>query len=702
MRMKRVILVLFWLLFAGAGFAQPVFVITDSLFTTCLHPNHIEISEEQTPEEMFPEPHTFFSVNDTTPDYSRPVHWFRFNLRNARTDQVKGFKLAVAFADEATLFIPKNNGYEVKKSGDSYAFSQRDVPLGRIILMNTQIPHDTTLTCYLKVESWSSISQNFRNMTIKSVTLYDQEAYHARFEESRKYHAFFYGAIVIMLLYNIFIYFSLKNKSYFYYVLYLSALLLFMASNNGYLFELFIPELPLIDLRIRILAMPVLMIAYIHFGRHYLSLNVYMPKLNKVLKGVTLLYALLLVLMLSGLWQFARDAGIVSAILCFVLLLVAAIYGQVKKYNAAKYFLIANVLLILGAILYAVPRMFEVVQQPFTEYAVQFSVIAQVGLFSIGLADRINQIRRQLTNEKLEREKLKLEKETERKLLIEEKNRELEEKVKQRTSQVTYQKEQLEDKNKLITDSISYAKYIQNALLGSTDEIRKYIHGNAFVLFLPKDIVSGDFYWFTSVEEDGHLVKIIIAADCTGHGVPGAFMTVMGNTLLNQIIVNEKITDPAEILKMLDERIYAALGKNDQPVNDGMDITILKVDETKQKVVFSGANNPLIYVKDSKIKRQRGSRSSIGGSSISGEKNFINHDFSIAPGDCYYIFSDGFQDQFGGPENKKYMSGHFRAFLHSICDLPVDQQYDRLYREFYDWKGRYNQTDDVLVIGLCF
>lgn len=702
MRNHHDILVFFFLLMAGIGFAQPTYVITDSLFTSTLHPDHIQISHEQSPESTFPHDNTFEPIEKNNIDFSRPIHWMRFSLQNVRTDNIEEFKLAVAFADEATLFIPGEEGYEIRKSGDSYAFPDRDVSLGRIILLKTKIPTDTTLTCYLKVESWSGISQNFRNLTIKSVTLYDEKAFVNRFEDARKYHAFFYGAIVIMLLYNIFIYISLKNRSYFYYLIYLAMLLLFMASNNGYLLELFIPEYPLVDLRIRILAMPLLMIAYIHFGRHYLSLDTYMPALNKVLKGITLLFALLLVLMLCGVWQLARDIGIITAIACFVLLLIAAIIGQVKKYNAAKYFLIANILLILGAIFYAVPRMFEVVQQPFTEYAVQFSVIAQVGLFSIGLADRINQIRRQLTNEKLEREKLKLEKETERKLLIEEKNRELEEKVKQRTSQVTKQKEQLEDKNKLITDSISYAKYIQNALLGSTDEIRKYIHGDAFVLFLPKDIVSGDFYWFTSVKENGNLVKIIIAADCTGHGVPGAFMTVMGNTLLNQIVVNEKITDPAVILKKLDERIFEALGKNDQPVNDGMDITILKVDETKQQVTFSGANNPLIYVKDGEIKRQRGSRSSIGGSSITGKKKFVNHYYDVTPGDCYYIFSDGFQDQFGGPENKKYMSGLFRSFLHEICKLPVDQQYDRLYREFYDWKGRYNQTDDVLVIGLCF
>jgi sigma-B regulation protein RsbU (phosphoserine phosphatase) len=264
--------------------------------------------------------------------------------------------------------------------------------------------------------------------------------------------------------------------------------------------------------------------------------------------------------------------------------------------------------------------------------------------------------------------------------------------------QLVRQKAITEEKNEAITDSIHYAKGIQTAILGGTRPLTQWF-GEAFVLYEPKDILSGDFYWFHNDEQSG--VKTIIAADCTGHGVPAALMTVMGNSLLDEIVIQKHITSPDEILKALDQRIIESLGRNataSQRMNDGMDMGILTISD--DEVRFAGANNPLCRISGGELSVIKGSKFPIGSEQYAMEKLFQLHSFPRVKGDRLYLYTDGFQDQFGGPGGRKYLSRNFKQLLLQINALPMDQQRVVLHKDFRAWKGYIEQTDDILVIGI--
>ncbi len=266
-----------------------------------------------------------------------------------------------------------------------------------------------------------------------------------------------------------------------------------------------------------------------------------------------------------------------------------------------------------------------------------------------------------------------------------------------------YEKE-IEKKNQHITDSVRYAQRIQNAILGSEEEVIQNFE-QGFIFFKPKDIVSGDFFWFSQQYFDSipkKSFRIIIAADCTGHGVPGAFMTVMGNALLDEIVNERNIVEPAQILKELDKKVIATLQKQSTTQNDGMDMVILCIEERSngEKLVhFAGAKNPLYYVRNNEIK---GSKFPIGSNQFKKEKVFTTSTIPFIEGDIFYLFSDGYQDQFGGTEkeSRKFMVKRFRNLLHELSSFSFLIQKERLEQEFKIWQGNYEQTDDVLVIGV--
>ncbi|WP_338766975.1 SpoIIE family protein phosphatase [Bernardetia sp. ABR2-2B] len=279
-------------------------------------------------------------------------------------------------------------------------------------------------------------------------------------------------------------------------------------------------------------------------------------------------------------------------------------------------------------------------------------------------------------------------------------------------NEMTYNMMALEDKNKIIetknkkiTSSINYAKRIQDAMLPKIGKIKRGLP-QSFVYFKPRDIVSGDFYYYHKVDN-----KIIIAAiDCTGHGVPGAFMSLIGNDLLNEIIDSRNILTPSHILTILNQKIdkvlhqsesYVQLENKVRTTRDGMDAAICMIDLENKKLEFAGAKNPLVYIQDKEVKVIKGDRISVGGNSISQQNTmFTNHTISIDTPTSFYIYSDGFQDQFGGEENLKYNTKRFRKTLLDISNYSFSEQEDSLNAIFEEWKGEnQKQIDDILVIG---
>jgi serine phosphatase RsbU (regulator of sigma subunit) len=267
--------------------------------------------------------------------------------------------------------------------------------------------------------------------------------------------------------------------------------------------------------------------------------------------------------------------------------------------------------------------------------------------------------------------------------------------VRDRTAEVVRQRDVLEHQNKEIEDSIRYASRIQNAVLPADHDFTGLIP-ESFVFFKPLEIVSGDFYWISQVESK----LIISAADCTGHGVPGAFMSMLGVAFLNEIVNKDHVTRPDLILNKLRDKVIEALqqqGKSGE-AKDGMDIVVVCIDEQTKKLSYAGAYNPLIMIRNGELSEISADKMPIA--IYDNMKEFTMHEISIATGDLFYFYSDGYEDQFGGPNGKKLKSKRFKQLLLDNYDKPLKDQKLILEKSFEEWKGNLKQVDDIVVIGV--
>ena len=349
--------------------------------------------------------------------------------------------------------------------------------------------------------------------------------------------------------------------------------------------------------------------------------------------------------------------------------------------------------------------------------AVYLSAVIQFLLFSVGLARKmkIDEQEKKLAQERV------IEQLQENEKLKDKVTRELEQKVNERTREILEQKEEIEaqrDKieaqRDLLTDSISYAERIQSAVMPH-QEYLDAVMPEYFVLFKPRDIVSGDFYWIKEV--NNHLV--VVAADCTGHGVPGAFMSMLGIAFLNEQIGKSQIEQPGDILNRLRNKMKETMSQEGRPheQQDGMDMALAIIDKEGLKLQFSGAYNPLYVIRGTKQPKEKtleqyfsleegdyqlfelkGDRQPIAIHSM--EAKFKTRNISLQKGDTIYLFSDGFVDQKGGPKKRKFLSRNFKKMLLEIQPRSMEQQKRHLEDTLETWREGFEQIDDILVMGI--
>ncbi|MBQ3617732.1 MAG: tetratricopeptide repeat protein [Bacteroidales bacterium] len=293
------------------------------------------------------------------------------------------------------------------------------------------------------------------------------------------------------------------------------------------------------------------------------------------------------------------------------------------------------------------------------------------------------------------------------------KTNKINQKLTSQNEEINHQKAEIERQNIDIKSSINYAARIQNAMLPGTEFLKRHF-SDGFVYFHPREAVSGDFYWFSEVKierppslfrrKDADIdddSKILLAViDCTGHGVPGAFMSMLGDALLNQIVNFQKITQPDIILNELNKLVIATLQQDTSQNNDGMDAAICTIDKNTRTLQFAGAKSPLLYVQDNEVHKVNGDLKAIGGIQKGDQKNFTCHTIDISKPTTLYIYSDGYQDQFGGTEGRKFMAKRFREMLTNNANLPFEEQNKILLSTFNEWKNSYIQMDDTTVIGV--
>lgn len=290
---------------------------------------------------------------------------------------------------------------------------------------------------------------------------------------------------------------------------------------------------------------------------------------------------------------------------------------------------------------------------------------------------------------------------------IERQNQELRDafdEIKDKNEEIAAQNDELEkqrdmanEQKREITQSIEYAQYIQRAVLPSDTFITSLVK-DYMIFFRPKNIVSGDFYWFN--ENNGK--SFITAADCTGHGVPGAFMSMLGMTFLNEAVIDSRLEHPEEILEFMRDKIIDALNQKSETGHfstyDGMDMALMVIDHNSYQMEFAGAQNSLYMLRDGDLQVVRPNKVPVGIYKM--HETFTRHDFQLQPGDKLYIFSDGFPDQFGGEKGKKFRYKAFRRLIQDIHGKPFAEQHRLIANTFDEWKGPHEQVDDVLVLGI--
>ncbi len=672
---------------------------------------YVDCGQKKNFQDIVSSQSSFVHYSDTVTWNPNCVYWVKITINNTLPHEHEWVLNLGKDLNLVDVFdpMPALNQYAHKRNGIFVSPAERNID---------EMVSQTKVRVNFLPKSKKTLFIRYQNINNRSIKVDLKLIKKDKFEKDVKHRnlsqGIFQGLIWIMVFYNFLIFILNKEKVYLYYSLYLlgTALFLMVMSSlaldgiNGQLFHY-------------IWYFAGLCVAfYFLFMRSFLKTNELFPRLDKAIKIA--IYIQFLVVAFVMIYHFTNDIKLIATLyflsialqaLFILVLLICLLFilnnKKMKKRRNKKliYFFVAgSFALIVGAATGNIMNFLDITSRTVGGVFIQAGIVAEILLFSMGLGYRmkLNEEDKQRVQGKLIVQ-LKQNQSLQRTL-----NQELEQKVAERTQEIEQQKEQINKKNhqlletnKKMTDSITYAARIQAAILGDINQLEEEL-GDSFILFRPRDIVSGDFYWLKKIKIEEKTYKIFVIADCTGHGVPGAFMTVMGVDSLEEIVGHEKIWQPNQILYKLDQRIRAATTQRKttgRQIRDGMDIVILVFEEGTNKAYFAGAKNPLFHIRGDEHLLTKGSTSAIGGTTKK-TKSFSMHEITYQKGDVFYLYSDGFQDQFGGEKGMKYMSKIFRKKLVEISNFPMKTQKEILDKEFVSWKGTQSQTDDVILAGI--
>lgn len=375
---------------------------------------------------------------------------------------------------------------------------------------------------------------------------------------------------------------------------------------------------------------------------------------------------------------------------------------RVRQFNkkVSPFFLAGLFSLLTGGIIFILGNVGIINAPEITKYGLKVGTLTEIIFLSILMAEKY----KSLQEEKEAVQKSLLIELEEKNRVAEETNIRLEQEVKARTEQIEKQRSELADKNRDLLDSINYAKRIQSALLPSQQKIQKYL-SDFFIYFEPRDILSGDFYWMEEVQtsdKESQRLLLYATADCTGYGVPGAFVSVVCNNLLKLSKTQRDVNTTGEALDFIDHEIKTLLNPEfkEQEIRDGMDIALCAINMDAKKLYYSGAKIPLYIIRQGELIIYKGDRHAIGNDTKDVNFHFQTHTIDLQSGDLIYTFSDGIPDQFGGKQGKKFLTKRLKELLLANASLPVNTQKEKLTRTISEWIGNEQQLDDMILIGV--
>ncbi|MBD3636969.1 MAG: SpoIIE family protein phosphatase [Crocinitomicaceae bacterium] len=694
----------------GNSFAQNVLLLED--------PDHdLELAEVlNLPDEAFYTP-----KNDIPNlDFTASSWWMKFTVHNESSFSYFILETARPITNKVNFFEVRGSTVEnAFISGDDYHYKDKAIPHNCNLFPLTIYPGQSK-SYYVKMVSDGEV------ITLP-VKIDNKTRYFENDATQQFGHGFYYGLMYLVVVIYFFFYLLLKDVAFFYYIIYVAAQALLQFALDGYVYRYFFPGGGYLANHFVVFIAGITVIVLLTYVINFLELKEQDRGMLKIFRVCQfLVLGTTLISLIPGQLYEISYPVINGVSLLSIILSVVAIYRlRFRKIHVDIYFTIAFTVLIVGAVIFILGNFNLIGDAEIAQNALKISSGLEVTILSISMSNKY----RRLQREKQEAQAAALKNLEEKNALMDDINAKLERQVKERTVEIERQKEELAEINQEILSSIHYAKRIQTAILPSSSHVEKLLP-ESFVFYRPKDVVSGDFYFVEQATPSNGTTPLTVfaAVDCTGHGVPGAFMSIVGNNYLTAGLTEPSVNNTGDALNFLNQGVVSALRQDkekDETVRDGMDIALCALDQTSRVMYFSGAKNPVYIVrKAEKVEElgfdyEQGAKNLLKsevdpiylceikgdshpiGSYIGDElKPFTTHEIELREGDMIYVFSDGYADQFGGESGKKYKYKTFKKFLLKISQLPAAEQREKLIEEYDRWKGDFEQIDDVLVIGV--
>lgn len=647
----------------------------------------------ETKDRMLPMSNTLFQPHR--------YYWAKLQIKNTNPISDE-WVFYLGYISNAEAYLLENGKViDRKKAGFFVSKNESDPDQGQDVKIYLRLQKGKEYMLYIRFTNQIPYPPTFEPL-LQSYAQWDRNN-----SLTNLFQGFFQGLLWMLLFYNLFLFLSLRDYTYVNFVLFVFFVSLYFLNEFEYIEVFILRDQPLISFYISN-AIYISLIFFVQFNRRFLETYRYARKWDLILLVwlvITVLFALgCTPLALLDFQLYVEIRNYFHLFFTISLLLFILIVYFVSKDPVSHFFVTGNLFILAGAVMIVLGNL-EII--PFNLYYLLAGIVVELFIFSMALSYRFrkSQEDKQHLQEQLIRQ-------FEANRDLQEKTRqELEMKVRERTSEIEQQKEKILAQNEALnkksleiehvynktTESIRYAQRLQKSILGNENKVKRYF-SDSFVLSLPRDMVSGDFYWSSQM----HNKIVLIVSDCTGHGIPAALMTILGNTILNKIINEYEITRPNEILKELDEQIVEILQNEElgSKHSDGMELVCLTFDLEKKVLYYAGAKNPLYYVRDFAIHQVNASDSPIGYSFYQQNKQFEVKEIKLLEGDIFYLSTDGFEDQFGGEKGSKYLKSRFREFLLKISHLSMEEQRIQIFEEFENWKNNQKQTDDVLIVGI--
>jgi len=712
--MRKLLLIAFVIL-SFSGFSEKVIIIDNDTVNQFSISEYVYILEDTTTqlgliEIMLAKNNKYFKLNNSSNlnlGFTKSVYWAKFSVIN-KTKEIKNIIFSIDYPLLRSIHFYEMKGTKFERkiiTGEKEKFNTRDIK-NRNYLFDLKLEPNVVYTYYTRVSSEGGTLR--LPMEISSY-----KSFIAKDKFGIILNGIFIGLAILSILFNSFLLYVSKEVLNFYYTIFVASLALFLVNISGFSYQYFWPNSTWFQYHSTAFFVLIANIFLLLFTRAYFNFkeNYKIPEIVfKVVFPISLVIAVLTLTVQDSFYIINKLANLIS-FFTIILLLFVSLVGVFRKNKLAIYLFISFSAFIAGVILYVLRNFGVIDNNNLAENGLKLGFILEIVFLMFAVIHRYTYMGK--------RENIRLEnivKERTSDLISQKEEIETQrDKIIKQHEEAIKQKNLIQEKNEEINKSFEYAKVIQTAVLPPENELQKLM-SDFFILNLPKETISGDFYW---AEEKNNRIYIA-AADCTGHGVPGAMMSMLGISALNDIISRDDNKKPSEILQELSKNIENSLHQQGKigETKDGMDISICMIDKLTNTLLYSGSNNSIYISRKSKFDIEedkfqkihtyndcsllelKPDKIFIGYNAKKGLK-FTDKRFDLEKEDIIYMFSDGYVDQFGGTNKKKYKYNRFRELIAKTSLISnMEEQRKVLCDELNQWKGNIEQIDDILIIGI--